>query len=175
MAVLEKAWDPAEQETAVAPARRRCMEAGEAVRRIKARVERLLADGHDADTVPPSADGRYVFPRGTAEYVVELMVGPPLAVRVSAVLLRGIDVRPELLATVNNINQVLEFARMFVVADEVVVATELVATSLDLEELGHACQTIASVADHYDVELQREFGGRTAFPHSDDERLVSLG
>jgi hypothetical protein len=55
---------------------------------------------------------------------------------------------------------------MFHTGDQVVVATELVAETLDKEEIAAACNNIGSIADQHDTELHRAFGGKMA---RDDE------
>lgn len=129
---------------------------------VRARVERILSQAHDVRDLQPDAAGAYTFVCGTASYVVEIIEATSVAVRVHSVVLRGMTCRTNLLEMVNEINKVLEFARMFVDGDDLIVATELVGATLDSEELHQACSTIATVSDHYDRVLQPLFGGAKA-------------
>jgi hypothetical protein len=70
---------------------------------------------------------------------------------------------PELLDRLNEINADAMFARAFWTGEQVVMATELVADSIDREQIENACGVVGSLADHYDDELRTAFGGKTIF------------
>ena len=137
------------------------MHTAHSVTNVRARVGRLLALDRDVH-VEAAGDGTFNFTCGSATYVVEVSDQNPITLRVYSVILRGIRLEPALYEAVNEINRCLQFARMFVSGDALIVATELIASALDLEELQQACHTVSTVADHYDDQLQGIFGGRMA-------------
>jgi len=62
------------------------------------------------------------------------------------------------------INIDLPLAKAFLTpADEVMLSTVLLGTSLTVEELGFALQVTGRMADHYDTKLRDRFGGHTWF------------
>lgn len=50
---------------------------------------------------------------------------------------------------------------------------ELLAESLDEEQIANACRLISFAADHWDDELQRTFGGSTFF--GNEEAQIGAG
>jgi hypothetical protein len=84
-------------------------------------------------------------------------------VQVYATMVHRIGKSPELLDRLNDINAESMFVRAFWTGDQVVLATEMVADSIDKEQIANACGVVGTVADHYDEELQRDFGGELIF------------
>jgi len=72
---------------------------------------------------------------------------PPL-VRVSCPILLGVARTPALLEAINGVNAGIRFGRMYWLDDQVVVSTEMVAATLDREELESACRAVAEVVRH---------------------------
>jgi hypothetical protein len=69
---------------------------------------------------------------------------------------------------------VTSYARLYWVNNQVVIATELVAETLDGEELGNACNIIGKVADRVGAELSAQFGGHVLFEDNEDTPKVSV-
>ena len=63
---------------------------------------------------------------------------------------------------------------MFFDSNAIVVAHELVAETLDPQELNNACVAIGSIADRLKTQLQSEFGGDKAADDPDVEDIVEL-
>jgi len=91
-------------------------------------------------------------------------------VRMFSPLLRSVAGTAELLAELNEINAHLSFVRLFWRDSMVIAATELLATSLDQEELAHTCDVLCDVADYYDERLHHRFGGELSFDRRPDAR-----
>jgi Putative bacterial sensory transduction regulator len=106
-------------------------------------------------------DGDIPVSRGSASYYVRLLdANPGPIVQVYSPVLNEIQSTPELLAKINEINSNIWFGRMFHTGDQVVVAMEMVAETLDKEEIAAACNNIGSIADQRDTELHTAFGGK---------------
>jgi hypothetical protein len=129
-------------------------------------VEKAVAEyiGTKPDELTVNEDGSIPIRRGSTAYYVRLLDGSPPMVQVYSTVLYEVPKSPELLDRLNEINAETMFARAFWQADQVVVATELVAESIDKEEIATACGVVGTVSDHYDTELKSSFGGRTIFP-----------
>ena len=91
-----------------------------------------------------------------------------------SVLLTKVKKSGKLLKHINDINAGLVFGRMFFHSNAIVVAHELVAETLDPQELNNACVAIGSIADRLDTQLQSEFGGDKAADDPDVEDIVEL-
>jgi hypothetical protein len=127
-------------------------------------VEKIVAEYLELDgKLIVDADGAIPIIRGSARYVVRLMDAQPgPIVQVYSSLLDGIKESAKLLAKINEINADIWFGRMFHTGDQVIVAVELIAESLDKEELAAACDAIGAIADARDTELHEAFGGNMA-------------
>ena len=87
-------------------------------------------------------------------------------------MLHDVECSPDLLTAINEINLSTSFVRVFWAEGDVVVATELLAETLDPEELAKACDSVGGVADQHDSRLKARFGGNIQFEEpavSDDE------
>lgn len=136
---------------------------------IKPYVEKAVAEyiGTPADELMINEDGSIPIRRGSTAYYVRLLDGAPPMVQVYATMLYEVPKSPELLDRLNEINAETMFARAFWAGDQVVVATELVADSIDKDQIANACGVVGTVSDHFDDELRMKFGGRTIFPNDD--------
>jgi hypothetical protein len=91
----------------------------------------------------------------------------------------GVGKSLELLEVLNGLNANGLGLRIFHRDQEVILATELVAETLDARELHFACHLIASAAERLGPELVTLFGGQTLFGTRDglpthlDDRAVS--
>ncbi len=135
---------------------------------IRPFIEKTLSEWLDGEQVRQSDKGEYLFRRGSAEICIRVDEGHETTVSVYSVILRNIKKSARLLDALNAINASIDFARVFWLQNAVVLVTELLAASLDAEQLRTACDLIARRADDLDTQLKKKFGGKTAFP---DERI----
>lgn len=99
---------------------------------------------------------------GSAVVRIRLLDSEPPMVRVFAAMVIGVSWSPELLDVLNEINSTTHLIRLFWKNDAVWVADELLASTLDLEELATGIDLVADVADHYDDQIVERFGGSVA-------------
>jgi hypothetical protein len=130
---------------------------------LRSRVETMLKEHVGVDELVTDAEGDYPVRSGSAKYYVRLNDDDPASVTVYAHVLVGVTASPKLYETLNAVNGFIRFGRMFHQGDAVLASVELLAGTLDPEELATACRSIADLADHYDDLFQREFGGRREF------------
>ena len=130
---------------------------------VRERVSRLLTAYLGGDDAVDPTETPVAIRAGTAVVHVRLIDAEPPVVRVFSSLLRRVDSSPELLAEINEINAHLSFARLFWRDGSVLAATELLASTIDPNELANACDVLCDVADYYDVKLHQRFGGELAF------------
>jgi hypothetical protein len=132
----------------------------------RAKVEGLLKQLLGAEELAVDAAGNWPIRWGSAIYFVRAVESPlvPAFVQVFSPLLGGVEKSPELLEALNDINVQVVFARLAWVNGMVMASSELLAETLDLQELQAACGTIAQVADSYDNTLRDRFGGQISFP-----------
>jgi hypothetical protein len=131
-------------------------------------IEKTLSEWLDGSEMRTTDKGEYQFRRGSAEVCVRVDEGEPTTVSVYSVVLRNVKKSARLLDALNAINAGIDFTRVFWVQNAVVLITELVAASLDAEQLRASCELVARRADELDTQLKKKFGGKTAFA---DERL----
>jgi len=131
--------------------------------RIRPYVEKLLAEGFGIPDLAPDPDGDYPFRYRSAGYYVRLINEHSPTVQVFSIALRDVKRSSKLFTAVNDINANIAYARVYVVDRQVVIATELVAETIDAEELGNACNIVGRIADQVGPQLQRDFGGRVLF------------
>ncbi len=122
-------------------------------------VEKVLKEVSGNDSVEQAPDGTYGFRWGSAGFRVRLVDADPPLVGVFSVVLTGVRKSNRLFERLNEVNSSIYFARIFFKDGAVVLSTELVAETLDANELSNACGMIGSAADHFDTQLQEEFGG----------------
>jgi hypothetical protein len=130
---------------------------------LRPHVEKILGEYLQTDHLIVNDDGTIPIRAGSATYYVRLMEGEPPVLQVYSIVLEGVKKSMKLLEALNDINRQTFFAKVFWVDDDRVIATtELVAETLDKDEIANACGAIAWVADTYDTELQERFGGTMA-------------
>jgi hypothetical protein len=131
---------------------------------LRSKVHGLVARYLNGQPLPEDlADEPAAIRAGTAVVYVRLVDSEPPVVRVFSPLLRDIARSAELLGELNDLNARLNFLRLFWRDATVFAATELLAMTLDPEELANACDSVAETADYYDVRLHARFGGHTAY------------
>ena len=116
--------------------------------------EAMLAELLDVDATDLERDGDGDYPVPLSDHhllYLRLIDGDPEAgtpdtVCAFAILATGVDSSPELLTELNDLNRNVRFARLYWAHGVVCVDTELLLSSLDAAELGHACRTIAALA-----------------------------
>lgn len=131
--------------------------------RIRPYVEKLLSEGFGIPDLAPDDDGDYPFRFRSAGYYVRLFNEKAPTIQLFSIVVRDIKRSPKLLAALNDVNAGAAFARVYWLDQRVVVATELVAETLDAEELGNACTAVGSLADAIGKGIVAEFGGKLLF------------
>jgi Putative bacterial sensory transduction regulator len=129
-------------------------------------VEKLLAAVTDTRDVVPDRDGDYPVRFGSALYYVRFVGAEDPDVQVFAVAVAGIEQSPELLAELNDLNSRIRFGRVFHVAGQVLVETDLIGDAVDPRGFSNACEVVAGLTDKIGPELAKKYGGRTAFEDS---------
>ncbi len=138
---------------------------------LRQRLETMLKTFLGVDDLVTDAEGDYPVRAGSAKYYIRLEADDdPAIVHVYAHILVGVAASEKLYETLNSVNGFIKFGRMFHQGDAVLVSTELLADTLDLEELTQSCRSIAELADRYDDLFKAEFGGRT---YEDDAENVT--
>jgi hypothetical protein len=146
---------------------------------IRPYVERLIGQWLE-EAVAADDEGRYHVRVNTSGFVVEIVDFEPTLVRMWSPVVLGVGKSLELLEVLNGLNENGLGLRIFHRDREVILATELVAETLDARELHFACHLIASAAERLGPELVAFFGGQTLFdtregmPTHLDDRAVSL-
>ncbi len=133
-------------------------------------IEKTLSEWLDGQQVRQSDKGEYQFRRGSAEVCVRIDEGDETTVSVYSVILRGVKKSARLLDAINTVNADIDFTRLFWLQNAVILVTELMASSLDAEQLRASCDLVARRADDLDTQFKKKFGGKTAFA---DDRLRS--
>lgn len=136
--------------------------------RIRPYVEKLLREGFGIPDLGPDADGDYPFRFRSAGYYVRLFNEQSPTVQLFSIVVRDIKRSPKLLAALNDVNAKASFVRVYWLDQRVVVATELVAETLDAEELGNACNVVGQLADAIGKGIVAEFGGKLLFEEPSD-------
>lgn len=129
-------------------------------------IENLLVVLTQTPRVVPDHDGDYPVRFGSALYYVRLVGTGDPDVQVFAVAVDGVEQSPELLGELNAINCRIRFGRVFHVAGQVLVETDIVGDEIGPRGFRNACELVAGVADRIGPELVRKYGGRTAFEDS---------
>jgi len=133
---------------------------------IRPFVEQTVRGFLGVDELKVMDDGTIPIRAGSTAVNVRLVEGTgdgrPL-LQVYSPVLHEVTSSPELLGRLNELNATLSFARTFLAGDVVYISMELLAESLDEEQVAHACALVSFAADHWDDELKDRFGGETFF------------
>jgi hypothetical protein len=148
---------------------------------IRPYVERLIGQWLEAP-VESDDDGRYHVRVDTSGFIVEIIDFEPTLVRMWSPVVIDIEQTPGLLDTLNGLNANGVSLRIFFSEDRVILATELVAETLDARGLHFACHLLAGAAERLGPEIVALHGGHTLFStrdgqpvHTDDRAMVSTG
>jgi len=66
-------------------------------------------------------------------------------------------------AAINDVNLQIRFGRVFWTGTEVMAAMEVSAIGIVPDDVAFACFQIGAIADQFDDQLQKRFGGTTMF------------
>jgi hypothetical protein len=129
-------------------------------------VEKTVAEYLGIEHVQVGEDGTIPIRSGTTIVNVRLLQGEhpsrPI-LQVYSPMLSDLDCTPELLVKLNEVNGDLTFVRAFWTDRQVILAMELLAESLDRDQVAHAVSLVSLAGDFWDSELSKTFGGRTYF------------
>jgi hypothetical protein len=146
---------------------------------IRPYIERLIGDWLEGPVMATDDQGRYHVRVNTSGFIVEIVDFEPTMVRLWSPVVMDVEKTVELLDRLNGLNASGLGLRAFHVDDKVVLATELVAETLDAREMHFACHLLAGAAERLGPELVALHGGRTLFntregePVPVDDRAVS--
>jgi type III secretion system-like peptide-binding chaperone len=130
-------------------------------------VEKTVAEYLGIEQVQVWEDGTIPIRSGTTIVNVRLVHGDDPArpiLQVYSPMLSEIDSSPELLAKLNEVNANLTFVRAFWKDRQVILAMELLAETLDRDQVAHAVSLVSLAGNFWDSELNEAFGGTTYFP-----------
>jgi hypothetical protein len=138
---------------------------------IRPYLEKLLCEWLGVPVIATDDAGRYRVRVGRSGFLVEIVEFEPVLVRVWSPVVVGVTKSLELLDTINRLNSNSLGLRVFVHDGSVILATELVAETLDPREFDFAGQLLAGAAERLGPELVQHYGGETLFagttPESD--------
>ena len=146
---------------------------------IRPYIERLIGQWLEEPVPASDEDGRYHVRVNTSGFIVEIVDFEPTLVRMWSPVVVGIPMSIGLLEMLNGLNANGLGLRIFLTDNQVILATELVAETLDARELHFACHLLASAAERLGPELVALYGGQTLFDARDgmpthlDDRAVS--
>jgi Putative bacterial sensory transduction regulator len=129
-------------------------------------IEKTVAEYLGVDDVHVWEDGTIPIRSGSTVVNVRLVQGENAShpiLQVYCPLLSEVDSSPELLGKLNDVNANLTFVRAFWTDRQVVLAMELLAESLDRDQVAHAVSLVSLAGNFWDSELNKAFGGRTYF------------
>jgi hypothetical protein len=130
---------------------------------IRPFIEKTLSEWLDGGELRRSEKGEFLFRRGSAEVCVRIDEGDRTSISVYSIILKNVKKSARLLDGLNAINAEIDYVRVFWIQNAVVLMTEMLASSVDTEQLRAACELVASRADDLDTRLKKKFGGKTTF------------
>ena len=146
---------------------------------IRPYIERLIGEWLEEPLAGPNDEGRYLVRVNTSGFLVEIVDFEPTLVRMWSPVVVRIEKSIGLLEMLNGLNANGLGLRIYHTDDQVILATELVADTLDAREMHFACHLLASAAERLGPELVALYGGETLFttrgglPHHLDDRAIS--
>jgi hypothetical protein len=129
-------------------------------------VEKTVAEYLGIERVQVWEDGTIPIRSGTTIVNVRLVQGDDPSrpiLQVYSPMLSEIDSSPELLTKLNEVNANLTFVRAFWTEGQVILAMELLAESLDRDQVAHSVSLVSLAGNFWDSELNKAFGGKTYF------------
>ena len=130
---------------------------------IRPYLEKLLCEWLGVPVIATDDAGRYRLRVGTSGFLVEVVDFQPVLVRIWSPVAVGLTKSVGLLDTINSLNSNGLGLRAFFLDGSVILATELVAETLDPRELDFACHLLAGAAERLGPELVKHYGGETLF------------
>ena len=130
---------------------------------IRPFIEKTLSEWLDGSELRRSEKGEFQFRRGSAEICVRIDEGDQTSISVYSIILKNVKKSARLLDGLNAINAEIDYVRVFWIQNAVVLMTEMLASSVDAEQLRAACELVASRADDLETRLKKKFGGKTTF------------
>lgn len=135
----------------------------------EAHVENLLKRITGNEQSKRDDDGDWPFGLKHAVMYVRVSGDTDPTVNVFGVAAHSVPEGPELFNMLNDVNNIVQFSRAMWRRGEVVIATELVGESLDIEELEMAVKRISAGADHFGPQIVETCGGETVRTPSPEE------
>ena len=120
----------------------------------------------------PDQDGDLPVRLQDSAFYVRVETGREPYVRVFSVAVADVESAPELLHELNDINRNLRFARIFHVAGQVLVETEIWGDQVNPASIDYACHNVAWATDRFGTRLVERFGGQ---PHFARSRAADVG
>ncbi len=131
---------------------------------VDAYVERLLEELSGNESLTKDAQGGYAFRHGTSGYTVRVVgTDERPAVRVWSVALHEVERTPELLGTLNDINQRLLHARVYWAEKAVVFEDAVLGLALNKGTLQSSLVDVAEASSFFGPQLKEKFGGTLTF------------
>ena len=132
---------------------------------VRSYVESLLEQLLEIEKITQDQDGDYPVRYRSALYFVRIVPGKydDPVVQVFATVLANIQPSPQLFESLNEINTQLHFTRIFWVAEQVLIESEIHWEALSPAGFNTACRDVAMGADYFGPRLAKALGGQTAF------------
>jgi hypothetical protein len=133
---------------------------------IQRRTHALLEQIFDPPVDPPNEAGDWYFSYGSAGLIVSILQREDEefpVVLVASPILSDTQKTPQLLDALNDMNSGLHFGRAYWSNGYVWVAANMIAETLDREELAHALNVIGHWSDTVDEAFAQGFGGVLPF------------
>lgn len=112
--------------------------------------------------VQQEVDGSFSVIKGSTRARVQVVLGQPDSVQITAEVLLDLPLTVELLGTLNRVNATSRFCRAFWENDSVMLRSELIAGLMTSAELEFQLRNMSGLADELDDYLQQRYGGRRA-------------
>ncbi|HWJ11149.1 MAG TPA: YbjN domain-containing protein [Nocardioides sp.] len=131
---------------------------------VDAYVERLLEEFTGNESLTKDDQGGYAFRHGNSGYTVRVVGNDERpAVRVWSVALHDVEQTPELLGTLNEINQRLLHARVYWADKAVVFEDAVTGLALNKGVLESSLVDVAEASAFFGPQLKEKFGGTLTF------------
>lgn len=127
--------------------------------RLRGEVEERLVDAFGRLATVRDDDGDYPIRAHGVPIYARLLDEHPVAVQVFAVILDGVELDDSLLQELNELNLGIRFARLAWVQKQVIAEADLVAHTLDVDELRTAAMRVHDVAHRIAPMLAAVHGG----------------
>jgi hypothetical protein len=137
----------------------------------RSHVERCLQDIWELDRVVADPDGDYPFSNGTSACYVRVQGGDPIAIRVFAYAVIGVERSGKLLKELNDLTNRCRMAHVFWSRNIVIVSQVMHIDSVNRKSLRYACNHVSWVADDIGPMIAAVFGGSTPLEADDDTEI----